>query len=504
MNLKPSESLSAKQVERGLNLVIKDGLATEAMSVFTGGTFLVAMAVMLGASNFQIGLLAALPTLTNIFQLIAIALVQRYNNRRVVAVFSSLFARLPLLVIGSLPFLFSTGTSIQALIFLLFFHYFFGSVAGASWNSWMKDLVPEEKLGSYFSHRTRLTQTLNVVLSLGLALGLDHIKKYYPHQELTAYSVMFIGGGLFGILGAYILSATPEPKSFLPKENLLKLFTKPLKDKNFRNLLFFNSFWTFALNLATPFFTVYMMNSIHLPLSYIIGFGIISQLAGIVAVKIWGRYSDRFSNKTIIRIAAPVYIAAIIAWSFVGLSGHFAISLIFIAVINMATGIASSGVNLAITNIGMKLSPKNEAIVYLSARNMIVAFISALGPLTGGLFADLFAKKSLVWNVRVSNHSIHLLNIHDFGFLFVIGGLFAIAALKTIRLVKEEGEIDKTAAVGALKVAFRHKLKESLTKEAVVSFVCSPVTYPIAWKRKIERRVVVMRKWNRRTITKSA
>jgi MFS family permease len=368
----------------------------------------------------------------------------------------------------------------------------------------MKDLVPEEKLGSYFSHRTRLTQTLNVVLSLGLALGLDHIKKYYPHQELTAYSVMFIGGGLFGILGAYILSATPEPKSFLLKENLLKLFTKPLKDKNFRNLLFFNSFWTFALNLATPFFTVYMMNSIHLPLSYIIGFGIISQLAGIVAVKIWGRYSDRFSNKTIIRIAAPVYIAAIIAWSFVGLSGHFAISLIFIAVINMATGIASSGVNLAITNIGMKLSPKNEAIVYLSARNMIVAFISALGPLTGGLFADLFAKKSLVWNVRVSNHSIHLLNIHDFGFLFVIGGLFAIAALKTIRLVKEEGEIDKTAAVGALKVAFRHKLKESLTKEAVVSFVCSPVTYPIAWKRKIERRVVVMRKWNRRTITKSA
>lgn len=505
MNLKPSESLSPKQVERGLNLVIKDGLAAEAMSVFTGGTFLVAMAVMLGASNFQIGLLAALPTLTNVFQLIAIALVQRYNNRRAVAVFSNLFARFPLLVIGSLPFLFSTGTSIQALIFLLFFHYFFGSVGGASWNSWMKDLVPEEKLGSYFSQRTRLTQTLNVVLSLVLALGLDHVKKYYPHQELMAYSIMFVAGGMFGILGAYVLATTPEPKSFLPKENLLKLFYKPLKDKNFRNLLFFNSFWTFALNLATPFFTVYMMNSIHLPLSYIIGFGIVSQLAGIVAVKIWGKYSDRFSNKTIIRIAAPVYISANIAWSFVGLSGHFAVSMIFIAVINIATGIASSGVNLAITNIGMKLSPKNEAIVYLSARNMIVAFVSALGPLTGGLLADSFASKSLVWNLHLSGrHTIHLLNIHDFGFLFVIGGLFAIAALKTIRLVKEEGEIDKTAAVGELRVAFRHKLKESLTKEAVVSFLCSPVTYPIAWKRKIERRVIVMRKWNRRTITKSA
>src|SRR5215213_5278072 len=180
MNLKPSETLSPKEINKGLNLVIKDGLTAEAMSALTGGTFLIALALQLGASNFQIGLLAALPTFTNIFQLLAIWLVQRYNNRRAIAVLSNILARFPLLVIGLLPFLFSTTTSIQVLIFLLFFHYFFGSLAGASWNSWMKDLVPEEKLGTYFSHRTRLTQTLNVVLSLFLALVLDYIKVHNP------------------------------------------------------------------------------------------------------------------------------------------------------------------------------------------------------------------------------------------------------------------------------------------------------------------------------------
>lgn len=502
MNLKPSETLSPPEVDRGLSLVIKDGLAAEAMSVLTGGTFLVAMAVMLGASNFQIGLLAALPTLTNIFQLIAIWLVQRYNNRRAVAVFSNVFARFLLLIIGSLPFLFSTGISIQVLIFLLFFHYFFGSVAGASWNSWMKDLVPEEKLGSYFSHRTRLTQTLNVIASLLLALTLDHVKKFYPQHELIAYSIMFISGGLLGILGTYVLSRTPEPKSYLPKENLLKLFGKPLKDKNFRNLLFFNSFWTFALNLATPFFTVYMMNSIHLPLSYIIGFGILSQLAGIFAVRIWGSYSDKFSNKTIIRIAAPIYISTIIAWSFVGLSGHFVVSLCFIAVINVMTGIASSGVNLAISNIGMKLSPKDEAIVYLSARNMIVAFVSALGPLAGGLLADSFAKMNFAWSFHVSGHNINLLHVHDFGFLFIMGGLLAVVALRTIRSVREEGEVNKTMAVGELRVVFKKKLKSSLRKEAILSFLYSPIAYPIALKKRIERKVIVMR--HKRSYNKTA
>ncbi|HEV2830455.1 MAG TPA: MFS transporter, partial [Hanamia sp.] len=264
MNLKPSEFLTRRQTTYGLDLVIKEGMASEAMSALTGGTFLVAMALLLGASNFQIGLLASLPTLTNIFQLVAIRLLQKYNNRRAIAVLCNGFARFPLLIIGFLPLLFTTGTSIQVLIFLLFFHYFFGSVAGASWNSWMKDLVPEKRLGSYFSQRTRITQTLNVFLSLTLALVLDYVKRVNPGMELSTYGYMFISGGILGLLGTWILSKTPEPVSNLPKENLLKLFKKPLADKNFRNLLFFNSFWSFALNVATPFFTVYMMRNLDL------------------------------------------------------------------------------------------------------------------------------------------------------------------------------------------------------------------------------------------------
>src|SRR3954468_15061047 len=139
MNFIPSPKLSDKEIASGLNLVMKDGLAVETIVVLTGGTFLTALAVKLGASNFQIGLLAGLPTFTNLFQLLAIWLVQRYNNRRVITVVCTALARFPLIIIGLMPFLFSAGTTIQTLIFLLFFHYLFGSLAGATWNSWMKD-----------------------------------------------------------------------------------------------------------------------------------------------------------------------------------------------------------------------------------------------------------------------------------------------------------------------------------------------------------------------------
>ena len=84
-------------------MVIGDGLAAEAMTTLTGGTFLVAMALLMGASNFQIGLLAALSTFTNLFQLISIWLVQRFNNRRAIVVVCSFLARSPLIVIGIIP-----------------------------------------------------------------------------------------------------------------------------------------------------------------------------------------------------------------------------------------------------------------------------------------------------------------------------------------------------------------------------------------------------------------
>ena len=106
MNLRPQKELTEQEIQKGLRLVIVDGLAAEAMTTLTGGAFLVAMALLMGANNFQIGLLAAMPTFTNLFQLISIWLVRRYNNRRAVAVLCGLLARFPLLVIGSLPFLF--------------------------------------------------------------------------------------------------------------------------------------------------------------------------------------------------------------------------------------------------------------------------------------------------------------------------------------------------------------------------------------------------------------
>src|SRR6218665_2151736 len=121
MNLQPKEILTEKEVQCGMSLGIKEGLATETMNVMTTGAFLTALSLLLGASNLQIGIIAALPAFSNISQLLTIWLVKRYNNRRAISVFFSVLARIPILVIGIIALFFSAGFSVQFVILFLFF-----------------------------------------------------------------------------------------------------------------------------------------------------------------------------------------------------------------------------------------------------------------------------------------------------------------------------------------------------------------------------------------------
>jgi Na+/melibiose symporter-like transporter len=447
-NFQPSDQLTNAQVKTGLHLILKDGLATETMNTLTAGTFLVAIALYMGASNVQIGILAALPTCTNIFQLVSVWLVQRFNNRRAITVIAAFCARIPLLVIGTLPLLFSNTASVPALIFLLLFQYFFASIAGGSWNSWMRDLIPQQILGSYFSHRSRLMQILNVTLSLMIAMSIDYVKDHHPANEITIYVIMFIVSGIAGMWGVYALARTPEPKSKPINENIVKLFSKPLTVSNFRKLLVFNSCWIFAFNLVSPFYSVYMMKTLGLPLVYIICLSIVSQISSITSIKLWGRCSDRFSNKTIIRICAPVYIGCIMAWSVMGIMAP-AFVLPLLVIIHILMGASNAGITLALSNIGLKLAPAQEGIVYLVTKNIVTAVFSATAPLAGGLLADFFT----------SHFVIHLFGRGQWNLFFMAGAAVGILSLKLLKAVQEEGELDKKLMLAELQKTWKKQIR---------------------------------------------
>ncbi len=73
--------------------IMRNGVGIQIMETLAVGAFLTAFAVQLGASNFTIGLLAAVPHLSQLAQIPALAVVERYRNRSRIYFVSGLIAR---------------------------------------------------------------------------------------------------------------------------------------------------------------------------------------------------------------------------------------------------------------------------------------------------------------------------------------------------------------------------------------------------------------------------
>ena len=238
---KTEETLNENQIQFALKNIIRDGVASQAMGILTGGAFLIAFAVKLGASNFVIGLLAAIGPLSQLLQLPSLFLVEKIRNRRLITVVAAGLSRLCWLIIALSPFIFPAKIAIAVLLILLIAVSAFGAIAGCSWNSWMRDLIPEKIMGAFFSKRMRIAVGVGIALSILAAVYLDFWKKQFADHELAGYSILFFVGFVAGMIGLLFLAKTPETKmpQILGKQKMLKLLLQPFKDENFRKLIAF-------------------------------------------------------------------------------------------------------------------------------------------------------------------------------------------------------------------------------------------------------------------------
>ncbi|MFC1807934.1 MFS transporter, partial [Candidatus Omnitrophota bacterium] len=310
MFFKPKDELTEQDVHIGMEAMIKDGVASTAMGTLTSGTFLIAFALLLGASNSIIGLLAAIPPLTQLLQIPTIFLIEKIRNRKLIAVVSAAISRLFWIAIIITPFLFSPAAGVVILLIVLIMYSSFGAIAGCSWNSWIRDVLPQDKLGRFFSKRMRITTLTGIFLSILAGVFIDKWKIFFPGKEAISYSILFSLGLIAGLIGLLYISKIPEPRMEIPREksSFFGALIEPLKNENFKNLIIYLCSWSFAVNLASPFFTVYMLKRLGLDMSFIIILSVISQVVHLLFLKIWGKFSDIFSNKSVLAVSGPVFL----------------------------------------------------------------------------------------------------------------------------------------------------------------------------------------------------
>ena len=448
MKFPVKDSLTEEELKSGIKNVIMDGLTTQTIATLTGGIFLVAFALKLGASNLIIGILAAIPPLGQLIQIPAIYIEEKYRIRREICIVSTAVSRSFWLLIALIPFLVSIINPLNLLIIALIINAAFSAIGGYSWNSWMRDLVPVDRMGSFFGKRMIYASIVGIFFSIAAGFFIYYWKQLYPDKELYAYSLIFFTGFLTGMFGLYFLSKTPEPRMVILQEkiNFSRLLMQPFKDTNFKNLIIFLGSWNFAVNLAAPFFTVYMLMRLKLDMSTIIILMILNQVIRIAFLHLWGKYSDRFSNKSILSINCPLFIGCILAWTFTARPDYYVLTMPLLVAIHILMGISTAGITLSSGNIGLKLAPKGQATSYLAASSFVNLLAAGIAPVLSGLFADFFTYRKLSldihWEFPVRNLDIQTLYFQYWDFLFLFAFLIGLYSIHRLALVKEVGEVE--------------------------------------------------------------
>lgn len=229
------------------------------------------------------------------------------------------------------------------------------------------------------------------------------------------------------------------------KLNLRKLLRQPLRDRNFKRLIVFLASWQFAVNFATPFFTVYFLQQLGYGMAFVMALTVVSQVANILVLRTWGSISDRFSNKTALGAAAPIFIACIGAMVVASqIEDRRALSAYLVG-LHLVLGAAAAGVGLASNALAMKLAPRGGATPYVAASAFFGAMAAGAAPIIGGLWADFFASRELSLNVRWRHpagvYDVASLHLSNWDFYFLAAAVLGVYALHRLSLVDEPGEV---------------------------------------------------------------
>ncbi len=121
--IRSANRVNDNNVHAGLRSLLCDAVCSQLMDSLTGGAFLVAFALLLGASNTVVGLLAAVSPLMQLFQIPAIYLVERSASRKALVVRNSILSRISWLIIAVIPWLVAPEQRVHVLLMCLFLFF---------------------------------------------------------------------------------------------------------------------------------------------------------------------------------------------------------------------------------------------------------------------------------------------------------------------------------------------------------------------------------------------
>ncbi len=342
-----------------------------------GSIFLTKFALLFNATPVHFGILSAIGQLSQIFQPLGVALTMKSESRKPMVVRLLHASRGFVALYVLLPFILPPEAAIWVFLAIHFANTSLGAVAGNGWIAWITDLIPLRIRGRFFSMRSQY------LIIAGLATGYIFgffVDLFDTRNALTArlkaafsamdgplsesnlpwaFAAIFAIASLTGLGSTIWLSKQPERKKAVEGESFLELFLTPLRDANFRRLMFYGLWWMMAVGIGSPFWQPFMIQKLRMSMAEVQIYGTISVVASLIVLRPWGRLIDNFGNKTAMRIAIVLGGINPMIWVFLTPDHSW---LVYVEA--ATSGIMWSGANIVATNLVLSIAPPGKSQIY--------------------------------------------------------------------------------------------------------------------------------------------
>jgi MFS family permease len=404
-----------------------------------GSRYISPFALSLGASNAQIGLLSALPSLIgNFFQIFSSKSMEKHSRKKIIVLLARLQAFFWLLIIGSgiLFFILKANSFISVTYLIVVYSILmaFGAFISPIWASWMMDLVDPDKSGRYFGSRSKIIGFVSLIAMLAGGFILDYFKQT---KVFLGFFILFGLCFLARLISSQLLKIKFEPKLKVEKEHYFSFlqFIKKMRHNNFGKFVLGISAMDLVINLASPFFAVYMLKNLGFNYATYTAVVISSIIGNLIFMPFWGRFADKYGNVKTIKITSILTALVPLGWFlsyFLFSSGSGLVP--FLIVIEFYSGMVFAGFSLTTSNFIYDAVTRQKMALCVSYFNAINGFSVFIGSILGGLIASSF---NMVFGI-----SILLIVFLISGILRLIVSLSYVTRFNEVRLVKNFKFID--------------------------------------------------------------
>ncbi len=330
-----------------------------------------------GASGAQVGWFSALSSLAAAVCLLPGALiVERFGHRKeFTVVFGGLLARMMLMAMALAP-LGGTGQGlVWGVIVMGILRSAVGNLAYPAWMSITGDIIPIEGRGRYFGSRNFVMGIASMVMTYLVGEFITRVGSPQGYQITLVLS--FVGG----MVSTYFFWRIRDPQAGQPVHSAMAISLAGVwKDLRaapiFLAFCLVSALWNFSLNIAGPFFNVYMAQNLGFTAAMIGLTSVATSVTRLFAMPKLGELADRWGPGRVQLFSMFLIPLLPLTWVFIS-------QLWQVVALNAVGGVFWGMFELASFNFLLLLTPDAQRARYAAIYQVVVTVALAGGAALG-------------------------------------------------------------------------------------------------------------------------